>query len=31
MDDEVIENLQQVGAYDYNRAVYWDLEIEGLE
>lgn len=31
LDDEVIEDPSSIEAYDYNRAVYWDLEVRGLE
>ena len=31
LDDEVIEDPSNISAYDYERGVYWDLDVEDLD
>ncbi len=31
LDDEVIEDPSSIEAYDYNRGVFWEFEVFGLD
>jgi len=31
LDDEEIDDPHDISAYDYRRAVYWDLDVDGLD
>lgn len=31
LDDEVIDDPSSISAYDYNKSVYWELEVDGLD
>jgi hypothetical protein len=31
LDDEEIDDPHDISAFDYNRAVYWDLDVDGLD
>ncbi len=31
LDDEEIDDPHSISAYDYQRGVYWDLDVDGLD
>ncbi len=31
LDDEEIDDPHDISAYDYNRSVYWSLDVDGLD
>ena len=31
LDDEGIDDPSNISAYDYNKGVFWDLDVEGLD
>lgn len=31
LDDEVIDSPNAIEAYDYDKGVYWELEVDGLD
>jgi hypothetical protein len=31
LDDEEIDDPHNISAYDYQRGVYWDLDVDGLD
>jgi hypothetical protein len=31
LDDEEIDDPHSISAFDYNRSIYWDLDVDGLD